>query len=90
MIQHIRENLVVLINPVSNPTAATKRSSGTTASKGKTDRNSLPRQSPLYWSTYAMVDINRDAHQLVHDDARGSRMFFDWHPTVVLIFISRC
>ena len=32
MIQRIRENLVVLINPVSNPTAATRWSSGSTAS----------------------------------------------------------
>jgi hypothetical protein len=31
-----------------------------------------------------MVDINRDAHQLVHESTRAvSRMFFDWHPTVV-------
>ncbi|HJY35886.1 MAG TPA: hypothetical protein VJ299_00410, partial [Steroidobacteraceae bacterium] len=52
--------------------------------KGKTDRNTLPRQSPPYWSKYAFVDINRDAHQLVHETTRAvSRMFFEWHPTVV-------
>ena len=52
--------------------------------KGKTDRGTLPRQSPPYWSKYAFVDINRDAHQLVHETTRAvSRMFFEWHPTVV-------
>jgi len=85
MIQHIRENLVVLINPVSNPDGRDKVVEWYYRFlKGKTDRNSLPRQSPPYWSKYAMVDINRDAHQLVHETTRAvSRMFFDWHPTVV-------
>jgi hypothetical protein len=85
MIQRIRENLVVLINPVSNPDGRDKVVEWYYRFlKGKTDRNSLPRQSPPYWSKYAMVDINRDAHQLVHESTRAvSRMFFDWHPTVV-------
>jgi Zinc carboxypeptidase len=85
MIQRIRENLVVLINPVSNPDGRDKVIEWYYRYlKGKTDRNSLPRQSPPYWSKYAMVDINRDAHQLVHETTRAvSRMFFDWHPTVV-------
>ena len=85
MIQRIRENLVVLINPVSNPDGRDKMVEWYYRFlKGKTDRNSLPRQSPPYWSKYAMVDINRDAHQLVHETTRAvSRMFFDWHPTVV-------
>ena len=85
MIQRIRGNLVVLINPVSNPDGRDKVVEWYYRFlKGKTDRNSLPRQSPPYWSKYAMVDINRDAHQLVHETTRAvSRMFFDWHPTVV-------
>ncbi len=30
------------------------------------------------------MDINRDAHQLTHETTKAaSRMFFDWHPTVV-------
>jgi hypothetical protein len=85
MIQRVRENLVVLINPVSNPDGRDKVVEWFYRFlKGKTDRNTLPRQSPPYWSKYAMVDINRDAHQLVHETTRAvSRMFFDWHPTVV-------
>jgi hypothetical protein len=85
MIQRIRQNLVVLINPVSNPDGRDKVVEWYYRFlKGKTDRNTLPRQSPPYWSKYAFVDINRDAHQLVHEATRAvSRMFFDWHPTVV-------
>ncbi|HJY38491.1 MAG TPA: M14 family zinc carboxypeptidase, partial [Steroidobacteraceae bacterium] len=85
MIESIRGNLVVLINPVSNPDGRDKVVEWFYRYlKGKTDRNTLPRQSPPYWSKYAFVDINRDAHQLVHETTRAvSRMFFDWHPTVV-------
>ena len=85
MIQRIRQNLVVLINPVSNPDGRDKMVEWFYRYlKGKTDRSTLPRMSPPYWSKYAFVDINRDAHQLVHESTRAvSRMFFDWHPTVV-------
>ena len=85
MIRRIRENLVVLINPVSNPDGRDKVVEWFYRFlKGKTEWAELPRQSPPYWSKYAFVDINRDAHQLVHESTRAvSRMFFDWHPTVV-------
>ena len=85
MIQRMRENLVVLINPVSNPDGRDKVVEWFYRFlKGKTDRDTLPRLSPPYWSKYAFVDINRDAHQLVHAETRTvSRMFFEWHPTVV-------
>ena len=84
-IRRIRENLVVLINPVSNPDGRDKQVEWFYRFlKGKTDRATLPRQSPPYWSKYAMVDINRDAHQLTHETTKAvSRMFFDWHPVVI-------
>ena len=85
MIRHIRENLVVLVNPVSNPDGREKFVDWFYRYlKGKTDRASLPRQSPPYWGKYVFVDINRDAHQLTQETTKAvSRMFFDWHPTVV-------
>ena len=85
MIRRIRENLVVLINPVSNPDGRDKQVEWFYRFlKGKTDRDTLPRQSPPYWSKYAFVDINRDAHQLTHETTKAvSRMFFEWHPVVV-------
>jgi Zinc carboxypeptidase len=85
MIRRIRENMVVLINPVCNPDGRDKQVQWFYRFlKGKTDRDTLPRGSPPYWSKYAFVDINRDAHQLVHETTKAlSRMFFEWHPVIV-------
>jgi hypothetical protein len=85
MIRHIRENLVVLINPVSNPDGRDKQVEWFYQYlKGKTDRDTLSRQAPPYWGKYVYVDINRDAHQLTQETTKAvSRMFFEWHPTVV-------
>ena len=85
MIQRIRGQLLVLINPVSNPDGRDKVVEWFYRYlKGKTDYASLPRQSPPYWSRYAFVDINRDAHQQTHETTRAvHRMFHEWHPTVV-------
>ena len=85
MIRRIRENVVVLINPVSNPDGRDKVVDWFYRYlKGKTDRNSLPRQSPPYWSKYTFVDINRDTHQQTHETTKAvHRMFYEWHPTVV-------
>src|SRR5579863_2760976 len=67
MIRRIRENVLVLINPVANPDGRDKQVDWFYRYlKGKTDQATLPRQAPPYWSKYAMVDINRDAHQQVH------------------------
>ena len=85
MIRRIRENMVVLINPVCNPDGRDKQVEWFYRYlKGKTERDTLPRQSPPYWSRYAFVDINRDAHQLAHESTKAvSRLFFEWHPVIV-------
>ncbi|MGB7129786.1 MAG: M14 family zinc carboxypeptidase, partial [Candidatus Sulfotelmatobacter sp.] len=85
MIQRIREQLVVLINPISNPDGRDKMVDWFYRYlKGKTDRATLPRQSPPYWSKYTFVDINRDTHQQTHETTKAvHRMFVEWHPTVV-------
>src|ERR1700681_3533266 len=85
MIQGIRSKLIVLINPVSNPDGRDKVVEWFYRYlKGKTDRASLPRMSPPYWSKYAFVDINRDTHQQTHETTKAvHRMFYEWHPTVV-------
>ena len=85
MIRRIRERVVVLINPISNPDGRDKMVDWFYRYlKGKTDRNSLPRQSPPYWSKYTFVDINRDTHQQTHETTKAvHRMFHEWHPTVV-------
>src|SRR5579872_4708702 len=85
LIQRIRQQLVVLINPISNPDGRDKMVDWFYRYlKGKTDRNTLPRQSPPYWSKYTFVDINRDTHQQTHETTKAvHRMFHEWHPTVV-------
>lgn len=84
-IKRIREQMVVLINPVSNPDGRDKVVEWFYRYlKGRTDRGSMPRMSPPYWSKYAFVDINRDAHQLTHETTKAAnKMFFEWHPTIV-------
>jgi len=85
MIGRIREKLVVLINPVSNPDGRDKQVEWFYRYlKGRTDLAHLPRQAPPYWSKYAFVDINRDAHQQVHATTQAVfRMMFAWHPQVI-------
>src|SRR5579862_2661704 len=85
MVRHVREQLVVLINPISNPDGRDKMVDWFYRYlKGKTDRATLPRQSPPYWSKYTFVDINRDTHQQTHATTKAvHRMFHEWHPTVV-------
>ncbi len=85
MIKVIRENLLVLINPVSEPDGRDKVTDWFYQYlKGKTDFDALPRQSPPYWSRYVFVDINRDAHQKAFAATRAvSKMYFDYYPVVV-------
>lgn len=85
MIKRIREKLVVLINPVSNPDGRDKMVDWFYRYlKGKNDFDSLPRQSPPYWGKYVYVDANRDAHQLALDTTQAvARMFFEYHPSVI-------
>ncbi len=85
MIRAMRENLLILINPVSEPDGRDKVTDWFYLYlKGKTDFDSLPRQSPPYWGRYVFVDINRDAHQKAFAATRAvHKMFFDYHPVVV-------
>jgi hypothetical protein len=85
MIRRIRENTVVLIDPVCNPDGRDKQVQWFYKFlKGKTDRDTLPRGAPPYWGKYAFVDINRDAHQLAFETTKAlSRMFFEYHPVIV-------
>ncbi|HXV61416.1 MAG TPA: M14 family zinc carboxypeptidase [Vicinamibacteria bacterium] len=85
MIRNIREKLVVLINPVSNPDGRDKMVDWFERYlKGKNDYDALPRQSPPYWGKYVFVDANRDTHQQTQVSSQAvHRMFFDYHPTVV-------
>ena len=85
MIQNIRRNLIVLINPVSEPDGRDKMVDWFYRYlKGKTDWENLPPTSPPYWGFYVLHDNNRDTHQKALQLTRAvHRMFYDYHPTVV-------
>ena len=85
MIRAIRDNLLVLINPIAEPDGRDKVADWFYRYlKGRTDYDALPRMSPPYWNRYVYVDINRDAHQKAFAATRAVHdMFFAYHPTVV-------
>jgi hypothetical protein len=85
MIQKIRSEVLVLINPCSEPDGRDKEVDWFYRYlKGKTDFENLPPDSPPYWGHYVFHDNNRDAHQMDLQASKAvARMFFDYHPTVV-------
>ncbi len=85
MIQRIRRECLVLINPVSEPDGRDKEVDWFYRNlKGKTDFENLPPDSPPYWGHYVFHDNNRDAHQMALQVSKAvAKMFFDYHPTVV-------
>ena len=85
MIDAIRRNVLVLINPVSEPDGRDRFVEWFYRYlKGRTDYENLPPVSPPYWGHYVYHDNNRDAHQMALESTRAvHRMFFDYHPTVV-------
>jgi hypothetical protein len=85
MIEQIRRNVIVLINPVSEPDGRDKVVDWFYRYlKGKTDHANLPETSPPYWGHYVYHDNNRDTHQKALALTQAvHRMFYDYHPTVV-------
>ncbi len=85
MIDAIRRNVLVLINPVAEPDGRDRFVEWFYRYlKGKTDYENLPRTSPPYWGHYVYHDNNRDTHQKALETTRAvHRMFHEYHPTVV-------
>jgi hypothetical protein len=85
MIQAIRHNVILLINPVSEPDGRDRFVEWFYRYlKGRTDYENLPPMSPPYWGHYVYHDNNRDTHQKALETTRAvHRMFYDYHPTVV-------
>ena len=84
-IKAIRSNLVVLINPVSEPDGRDRFVDWYYRFlKGKTDYETLPPISPPYWGEYVFHDNNRDAHQRALETTRAvQRAFHDYHPVAL-------
>jgi len=85
LIRSIREHLVVLINPVSEPDGRDRAVDWYYRFlKGKTDYENLPETSPPFWGHYVFHDNNRDSHQRALALTRAVQdTFFRWHPQVV-------
>lgn len=85
-IKTIRDNIIVLINPVSEPDGWDKQVDWYYRyTKNRPDfDDGFPRSSP-YWGKYVYHDNNRDGLQVSQALTKAMfRMFYDWHPTVSL------
>jgi hypothetical protein len=85
LIRDIRKNVVVLINPVSEPDGRDRFVDWFYRHlKGKTEYDKLPPVSPPYWGKYIFHDNNRDTHQAALETTRAvRRAFFEYHPVAV-------
>ena len=84
-IKQIRENVLVLITPVSEPDGRDKVVDWFYRYlKGKTDFENLPPRSPPYWGHYVFHDNNRDTHQHALKLTQAVHgMFYRYLPTVM-------
>jgi len=85
-IKAIRDNVIVLINPASEPDGRDKQVDWyyryTKARKDFED--GFPRSAP-YWGKHVYHDNNRDGIQVSQALTKAIfKIYFDWHPTVML------
>ncbi|WP_336516571.1 M14 family zinc carboxypeptidase [Pollutibacter soli] len=85
-IKKIRENIIVLINPVAEPDGRDKQVDWYYRyTKNRTDYYDGFRSSPPYWGKYVFHDNNRDGIQVSQELTKGIfKIYYDWHPTVML------
>jgi hypothetical protein len=84
-IKALRERLIILINPVSEPDGRDRQVDWYNRyTKNRTDwDDGFPRSSP-YWGKYVYHDNNRDGIQLSQELTKAvMREYFRWHPTVM-------
>ncbi len=85
-IKTIRNNIIVLINPVSEPDGWDKQVdwyNRYTKNRPKYD-DGFPK-SPPYWGKYTYHDNNRDGIQISQALTKAIyKLYFDWHPTAML------
>jgi hypothetical protein len=85
LVRAIRERVIVLINPISEPDGRDRAVDWYYRFlKGKTDYDDLPEVSPPFWGRYVFHDNNRDTHQRALALTRAVQdAVFRWHPQVV-------
>jgi len=85
-IKKIRENIIVIINPVSEPDGRDKQVDWYYRySKARTNFDDGFNYSPPYWGKYVFHDNNRDGIQVSQELTKTIfNIYYDWHPTVML------
>jgi hypothetical protein len=85
-IQQIRENIIVIINPVSEPDGRDKQVDWYYRyAKARKEYDDGFRRTPPYWGRYVFHDNNRDGLQVSQALTKAIfSMFYEWHPTVML------
>jgi hypothetical protein len=85
-IKKIRDNIIVIINPVSEPDGRDKQVDWYYRySKARTNFDDDYEYSPPYWGKYVFHDNNRDGIQVSQQLTKTIfNIYYDWHPTVML------
>lgn len=85
-IKKIRDNIIVIINPVSEPDGRDKQVDWYYRyTKDRTEYDDGFRRSPPYWGKYIFHDNNRDGIQVSQQLTKAIfNIYYDWHPTVML------
>ena len=85
-IKKIRENIIVIINPVSEPDGRDKQVDWYYRySKARTNFDDDFEYSPPYWGKYVFHDNNRDGIQVSQQLTKTIfNIYYDWYPTVML------
>jgi hypothetical protein len=84
-IARIRDNVITIINPVSEPDGRDKQVDWYYHyTKGRPEfDDGFPRSTP-YWGRYVVHDNNRDGIQISQQLTRAIyRIYYDWHPLVM-------
>ncbi len=84
-VARIRQNVVVLINPVAEPDGRDRQVDWYYRyTKGREEMNDgFPRSTP-YWGKYVYHDNNRDGLQISQELTKAIyRSYYAWHPLVV-------
>jgi hypothetical protein len=85
-IKNIREKIIVIINPVSEPDGRDKQVDWYYRySKDRKEYEDGFRRSPPYWGKYIFHDNNRDGIQVSAELTKTIfNLYYQWHPTVML------
>ena len=84
-IKRIRDNVITIINPVSEPDGRDKQVDWYYRyTKGRPEfDDGFPRSTP-YWGRYVVHDNNRDGIQMSQELTRAIySIYYDWHPLIM-------